>query len=230
MREVLEMRLRAWGFDVRLASDGAEGKQWAESYDPDIVVSDVVMPGLSGLELLRSLKAGNPSRPVILITAQGSIDMAVEAMKQGAEDFITKPLDYAKLKAILDIAQRDIAQRLESGKPPYPLDKESGFGPFVGMSKRMRAVYDLIQTLRSAIEHRDEPLGGETLFRTVATVSQAECERCWQLLFDALDRFDGSRNRGINHLVRFLRERDQRETRRLLANSPIWGTQRWGTH
>ncbi|MCH7979472.1 MAG: response regulator, partial [Acidobacteria bacterium] len=60
MREVLEMRLRDWGFDVRLASDGAEGKQCAESYDPDIVVSDVVMPGLSGLELLRSLKAGNP--------------------------------------------------------------------------------------------------------------------------------------------------------------------------
>ncbi len=105
MREVLEMRLRDWGFDVRIASDGAEGKRYAESYDPDIVVSDVVMPGLSGLDLLRSLKAGNPFRPVILITAQGSIDMAVEAMKQGAADFITKPLDYAKLKAILDIAQ-----------------------------------------------------------------------------------------------------------------------------
>jgi len=175
MREVLEMRLRDWGFDVRIASDGAEGKRYAESYDPDIVVSDVVMPGLSGLELLRSLKAGNPSRPVILITAQGSIDLAVEAMKQGAEDFITKPLDYAKLKAILDIAQRDIAQRLESGKPPYPLDKESGFGPFVGMSKRMRAVYDLIQTLApsdtSALITGESGTGKELAARTIHDLS-----------------------------------------------------------
>jgi len=77
MREVLEMLLQKWGFEVRVASDGTEGRELAESYDPDIVISDVVMPQLSGLELLRSLKSGNSARPVILVTAQGSIDMAV---------------------------------------------------------------------------------------------------------------------------------------------------------
>jgi DNA-binding NtrC family response regulator len=93
MREVLEMRLQEWGFEVRLAKDGLEAKELAESFDPDIVISDVIMPEVSGLELLKSLKAGDADRPVILVTAQASIDVAVEAMKQGAQDFITKPID-----------------------------------------------------------------------------------------------------------------------------------------
>jgi len=62
MREVLEMRLQEWGFEVCLAGDGAEGKEMAESYDPDIVISDVIMPQVSGMELLRALRAGDPDR------------------------------------------------------------------------------------------------------------------------------------------------------------------------
>src|SRR5512136_1252053 len=83
MRMVLEERLRAWGHDVRSACDGNEAEQLILSYNPDIVISDVVMPEISGLDLLRSLKADRSDRPVILVTAQGSIDLAVEAMKQG---------------------------------------------------------------------------------------------------------------------------------------------------
>src|SRR3954465_13549302 len=92
IREVLEMILQEWGYDVRLASDGAEAKDLVESYDPEIVISDVVMPQLFIPDLLRCLKAGNPNRPVILVTAHASIDLAVPAMKQGAQDFITKPM------------------------------------------------------------------------------------------------------------------------------------------
>lgn len=95
----------------------------AESYDPDVVISDVVMPQLSGLELLRSLKSGNAARPVILVTAQGSIDMAVEAMKQGAQDFVTKPLDYSKLRAILEAAEKDLQARQEFRKLSSQLEK-----------------------------------------------------------------------------------------------------------
>jgi len=150
MREVLEMLLREWGFEVRLASNGIEGKELAESYDPNIVISDVIMPQISGLDLLRSLKAGNSARSVILVTAQGSIDMAVEAMKQGAQDFVTKPLDYPKLRAILEAAERDIELRQESRKLSSQLEKGAGFGEFVGTSKPMRDVYELIQTLSSS--------------------------------------------------------------------------------
>src|SRR3989442_12373085 len=75
MREVLEMRLQEWGFDVCLASNGNQALELTESYEPDIVVSDVLMPGLSGLELLRFLKMARQAHPVILITVQASVDV-----------------------------------------------------------------------------------------------------------------------------------------------------------
>src|SRR2546427_3463586 len=175
MREVLEMLLQKWGFEVRVASDGTEGRELAESYDPDIVISDVVMPQLSGLELLRSLKSGNPDRPVILVTAQGSIDLAVEAMKQGAQDFITKPLDYPKLKAILDAAGRDIDLRRESRKLGAQLEKGAGFGGFIGTSKAMREVYELTERLSatdaSAIITGESGTGKELVARTIHQLS-----------------------------------------------------------
>lgn len=150
IREVLEMILQSWGYDVRLASDGAEAKQLVESYDPEIVISDVVMPQLSGLDLLRCLKTGNPSRPVLLVTAHASVDLAVESMKQGAQDFITKPMDYPKLHAILKAAESDIQMRQTSRKLTSQLERGSGFGEFVGTSKAMTEVYDLIVSLSSS--------------------------------------------------------------------------------
>jgi DNA-binding NtrC family response regulator len=171
MRAVLEMRLRDWGYDVFTASEGGEGESAAASFNPDIVISDVVMPGLSGMELLRSLKAGNPARPVILITAQGTIDMAVEAMKMGAHDFVTKPLDHSKLKAILEAVQKDIALRQASRKLESRLEKGAGFGPFVGTSKRMQEVYALIGSLAgndaSAIITGESGTGKELAARAI---------------------------------------------------------------
>jgi DNA-binding NtrC family response regulator len=147
MREVLEELLPEWGYDLRTAADGLEGKAMAESYNPDIVLSDVVMPRLSGLDLLRELKAGEPSRPVILFTAQGSIDLAVEAMKHGAKDFLTKPLDYSKLKAVLAAAEQDIRAMRQSQKLTTQLSKGPGMGELVGGSKPMREIYALIESL-----------------------------------------------------------------------------------
>jgi DNA-binding NtrC family response regulator len=147
MREVLEMRLQEWGFSVLTAGDGDEASRIAESKHPDMVLADLVMPQVSGLELLRRLKSDNKNRPVILITAEGSVDTAVEAMKQGAEDFVTKPLDYPKLRAILEAARSGIELRGASEKLNSQLDRGAGFGDFVGNSKAMREVYDLIRRL-----------------------------------------------------------------------------------
>jgi DNA-binding NtrC family response regulator len=175
IREVLEMILQEWGYDVRLASDGAEARDLVESYDPEIVISDVVMPQLSGLDLLRLLKAGNSNRPVILVTAHASIDLAVESMKQGAQDFITKPMDYPKLRAILKAAESDIEMRTASKKLTSQLERGSGFGEFVGTSKAMREVYDLIQSLSSsdasAIITGESGTGKELAARTIHRLS-----------------------------------------------------------
>ena len=141
IREVLEMMLQSWGYDVRLASDGAEAKQLVESYDPEVVISDVVMPQLSGLDLLRTLKAGNTSRPVILVTAHASVDLAVESMKQGAQDFITKPMDYPKLHTILKAAESDIQTRQTSRKLTSQLERGSGFGEFVRIDDTPMQLY-----------------------------------------------------------------------------------------
>ncbi len=149
MREVLEMRLQEWGFEVRLAQDGREAKGIAETFDPDIVISDVVMPEVSGLELLKFLKAGNPRRPIILVTAQASIEMAVEAIKQDAADYLEKPLDYPKLRSILAKVEKDIEQFRESRKLISQLERDAGFGNFIGKSKPMREVYELIASIGS---------------------------------------------------------------------------------
>ena len=102
IRASLAVLLQNWGFEPLQACDAVEATRLVDRQDPDIVISDVVIPETSCLELLRSLKAGDPYRPVLLITAQGSIDMAVEAMKQGARDFLTKPLtDLPKLISLL---------------------------------------------------------------------------------------------------------------------------------
>lgn len=83
MREVLSARLEAMGYEVVVAATGAEALERAASEAPDLVLSDVVLPDVSGLELLLGFKADDPDRPVVLMTAHGAIDMAVEAMKAG---------------------------------------------------------------------------------------------------------------------------------------------------
>ncbi len=175
MREVLDMRLQSWNFEVALAATGTEGRQMAESFNPDIIVTDVVMPGLSGLELLAALKESDPRRPVILITAQGSIDLAVEAMKQGAQDFLTKPLDYTKLKAILEATHKDVELLKESRKLFSQLEKTTGLGDFVGTCKRMREVYDLIRSVSSTdtslIITGESGTGKELAARTIHELS-----------------------------------------------------------
>jgi DNA-binding NtrC family response regulator len=171
IREVLETRLQQWGFEVTLATHGMEAKRLAAAQRPDIAISDVVLPDASGLDLVQALKSGAPERPVILITAYGAVDTAVEAMKKGALDFLTKPLDYAKLKATLEIA----CERLEGQSEAYRLQQElalqGGRGRLIGTSKPMVEVYDsleiLSQSATPAIITGESGTGKELAARTI---------------------------------------------------------------
>src|SRR5438034_10604623 len=154
IRASLAVLLQKWGFEPIQASDAMEATQIVEKQDPDIVITDVVMPEISGLELLRTLKAGDPNRPVLLVTAQGSIDMAVEAMKQGARDFLTKPLtDLPKLKSLLDDAEREIELRRKAKRLTTRIETEGGSSDFVGTSKSMREVFALIEGVEIGRAH-----------------------------------------------------------------------------
>ena len=179
IRASLAVILQNWGFEPLQACDAVEATHMVERQDPDIVISDVVMPETSGLELLRSLKAGDPNRPVLLITAQGSIDMAVEAMKQGARDFLTKPLtDLPKLKSLLDDAERELELRRKAKRLTARMDSEGGLGEFVGSSKAMREVFSLIQSVAqrdvSVMITGESGTGKEVAARTIHQLSRRE--------------------------------------------------------
>ena len=145
MRAVLEMRLQEWGFEVSLAASGAEAREKVERVAPDVVISDVVLPDTSGLDLLHTLQRGDLRRPVLLITAHGTVELAVDAMKGGAREFLTKPLDITKLRATLETFRGEIENRRQTRRLAGELDESSNrFGAFVGQSKVMREAYRMI--------------------------------------------------------------------------------------
>src|SRR5262245_19282479 len=177
MRASLGVLLQSWGFETLQAGDAAEATRLVDRHDPDIVITDLVMPEVSGLDLLRKLKAGDPHRPVLLITAQGSIDIAVEAMKQGARDFLTKPLtDLPKLKALLDDAERELEMRRKARRLTARVEEEGGMGDFVGSSKNIREVFQLIESVAqrdvSVMITGESGTGKEVVARTIHKMSR----------------------------------------------------------
>jgi two-component system NtrC family response regulator len=128
MREVLEMRLKQWGFEVVVAKNAVEALALVEERNPDAVISDLVLPDSSGLDLVRSLQSGEVHRPVIMITAHGAVDIAVEAMKLGATDFLTKPIDYEMLKATLAAAKHELERRTRAQHLEQTLAEGAGLG------------------------------------------------------------------------------------------------------
>src|SRR5688572_10654328 len=113
LRESLERALSREGYRVILASDGRAALERLQAGGIDLVVTDLKMPGLSGLELLRAARALMPDLAVILLTAFGTVEEAVRAMKEGAYDFLTKPFRREQLIKLIDKAleRRDLIQK-----------------------------------------------------------------------------------------------------------------------
>ncbi|HER62933.1 MAG TPA: sigma-54-dependent Fis family transcriptional regulator [Desulfobacteraceae bacterium] len=140
MREFLKILLEKDGHTVEMASDASSGLKLAADNEFDLVISDIRMPGLSGLEMLAELKKNQPDLPVIMITAFASPEDAVNAMKNGAFDYITKPFKVDEIKQVIKSATTRKAT--EQDIPPTEL-----FHDIIGQSPEMIRIFDLIKRI-----------------------------------------------------------------------------------
>ncbi|HYR72182.1 MAG TPA: sigma-54 dependent transcriptional regulator [Candidatus Acidoferrum sp.] len=174
-RQGLTALLARWGYDVDEAGDGQEALAKAAAGLPSVVLSDLVMPKMDGLELLRALKTDVPFASVILLTGQGSIDTAVTAMREGAYDYLTKPVDVARLRLLIPkAAERGEALR-EVALLRRRLSQVWGMGRLVGTSAGMQEVYRLIEvaapTTAPVLISGESGTGKELVARTLHDLS-----------------------------------------------------------
>lgn len=106
LRKVLAAVLRKEGYDVAIAENGEQALAELQKNGANVIIADLVMPKLSGMELLEQVREKRPEVPVIIITAHGAVDSAVEALKKGAFDYITKPFENAEIRSVVEKAVR----------------------------------------------------------------------------------------------------------------------------
>ncbi|MCI6315893.1 MAG: sigma-54 dependent transcriptional regulator [Spirochaetia bacterium] len=132
-------------YNVRTAASGKEGLSYISKGDIDLVITDLRMDGISGEEVVRKVTTENPGIPVIVLTGHGSIDAAVNAMRDGAYDFLTKPLNLAQLNMIVKRALQGRELSLQHTMLKNQLDSVQAKGEMIGKSPQMQRLYQLIQ-------------------------------------------------------------------------------------
>jgi DNA-binding NtrC family response regulator len=139
--------LERYGYEVRIAQSAEEGFQQLDSFKPDVILLDLQLPGMSGLDALARIKERDAQVKIVIITAHGNIETAVDAMKAGAYDFMNKPLVLAKLKVLLDKA---VGQSKLEGTLSYYREKEAGestLSALIGESPPMRSLKHQIEQI-----------------------------------------------------------------------------------
>jgi DNA-binding NtrC family response regulator len=167
--------VRTWGFTTEAAADGEEALQRISAFRPSIIISDLVMPRMGGLELLRALKDEGTSLTIVILTAQGTVETAVEAIKEGAYDYLTKPIEPQRLKILLD----KIVERQDTLREVKVLRKQlrehGSFGRMIGNSTQMRRVYQTIEqaapTAASVLIWGESGTGKELVAQTIHQLS-----------------------------------------------------------
>ncbi len=145
IREGLEKALTIDGYDVELASEGKEALSKIEEGDIDLVITDLKMPNLSGEELMKETLDNYPYLPVIILTGHGTIENAVEAMRNGAYDFITKPLNIDKLSLIVNRALENSSLKRQNRDLLNQLKKKYSFENIIGKSASIKKVFETIE-------------------------------------------------------------------------------------
>ncbi len=145
LRQSLEVALRASGYEVFSSHTGEEGLEIFEKEDPDLVLLDHWLPGINGNEVLRVIKEKSPQLPVIIMTAQGSIEMAVNSMKSGAFDFIVKPFDLVQIERVIERGIEQIRLKKEVQWLRAQYQERFRQGGIIGVSQKMKDVIELAE-------------------------------------------------------------------------------------
>ncbi len=145
LRVTMADALRKEGWEVDVAEDGVTGVALFERSLHDVVVADLVMPRMDGMEVLRRVKALQPDTTVVIITAHGTVERAVEAMREGAADFIAKPFSMAQLLVRLSNLCSVRRLREQNVRLQEQLERRYSFSNIIGKSKAMQEVFELIR-------------------------------------------------------------------------------------
>jgi len=146
VRDIVKKGLsKMGGYDVEAAQNGLEAIEKMERDVFDLVLTDLKMPEMDGLDLLKTIKGTRPETMVILMTAYGSIETAVEAMKMGANDYITKPVDFNDLLIHISKAQKESFLLKENRLLRMEVKKKFEFNNIIGKSQKMQEVFSLIE-------------------------------------------------------------------------------------
>src|SRR6267143_4306208 len=150
MTEWLKMVIEAEGYEVRTALIGTRGEEIYKQWRPDVVVTDLMLPDLDGVQLLRRLKELDPSPEVIVISGQGTIARAVEAGQAGAFFFLEKPVSQEGLMNILGRAMDRTQERAEHQQLKDQIRGQYSFANIVGQSKKMKELFELVESVAAS--------------------------------------------------------------------------------
>jgi DNA-binding NtrC family response regulator len=167
--------VRTWGYLTAAAVDGEDALRQISEFRPSIVITDLVMPRMGGIDLLRAITAMGPGITVVLLTAQGTVETAVEAMREGAYDYLTKPVEPQRLRILLArIAERHETLR-EVDVLRRQLHERGTFGRLIGSGPSMRRVYHLLEqaapTGASVLITGESGTGKELVAQTIHQLS-----------------------------------------------------------
>jgi DNA-binding NtrC family response regulator len=174
-RNGLRDLLNDWGYDAEVAEDGMAALRKVSTFRPSLVIADLIMPDMDGLELLKRLKQELAHISVIILTGHGTIETAVRAMREGAYDYLTKPVDIQRLQLLIEKAleREEILTRMELAK--RGLQELGTFGQLTGKSVPMRRIYSLIEQVApssaSVLICGESGTGKEGVARTIHEMS-----------------------------------------------------------
>ena len=150
IRDFLEIMLKKEGYRVSSASGGEDAMRLFNNSSYDLVISDVRMKGMGGVELLKNIKETSPETIVLIVTAYASVDTAIDAMKAGAYDYLTKPFKIDEVKYIIKNALDRKRLETENILLKKELKSKYGFANLIGTSPRMLEIYEIIKRVTSA--------------------------------------------------------------------------------